>query len=165
VLTPKRRKKLQKKLDTKHGYRAYGDQDVAVRENECGRGVYAVRRFLPGEIVMNVEGQFIRTEGYSGSEYLVELTKEWSLEPAIPAVFINHSCSPNTDLVQFSDFEMLIVAVCNIEPGTEITFDYRWAAHEGTPECKCGSPNCRGWVCDATEVKKAKKIAAKRKKP
>ena len=76
MLTPKRRKKLQKQLDTKHGYRAYGDQDVAVRENECGRGVYAVRRFLPGEIVMNVEGQFIRTKGYSCLLYTSDAADE-----------------------------------------------------------------------------------------
>lgn len=164
VLDPKRRKKLQKRLDTEHGYRAYCDHDVEVGKNACGHGVYAVRQFLPGEIVIEVEGQFIRTEGYPGSDYLMELTKEWSLEPCIPAVFINHSCSPNCELVQLSDFEMLIVANCNIEAGTEITFDYRWTAHPWTPECKCGSPNCRGWVCDADEVKKAKKLAGKKKK-
>ena len=164
VLDPKRRKKLQKRLDTEHGYRAYCDHDVEVGKNACGHGVYAVRQFLPGEIVIEVEGQFIRTEGYPGSDYLMELTKEWSLEPCIPAVFINHSCSPNCELVQLSDFEMLIVAICNIESGTEITFDYRWTAHPWTPECKCGSPSCRGWVCDADEVKKAKKLAGKKKK-
>ena len=30
VLDPKRRKKLQKRLDTEHGYRAYCDHDVEV---------------------------------------------------------------------------------------------------------------------------------------
>ncbi|MDA9840535.1 SET domain-containing protein-lysine N-methyltransferase [Rubripirellula sp.] len=164
VLDPKRRKKLQKRLDAEHGYRAYCDHDVEVGTNQCGHGVYAVRQFLPGEIVLEVEGQFIRHKTYPGSNYLMELTKKWSLEPSIPAVFINHSCSPNTELVQLSDFEMLIVAICNIEPGTEITFDYGWIAHEWTPKCKCGAPNCRGWVCNADEVKKAKKLTSKNKK-
>ncbi len=162
VLDPKRRKKLQKRLDAKHGYRNYCDRDVEVGENACGRGVYAARHFLPGEIVMEIQGQLIRRKGYPGSDYLMELTKKWALEPAIPAVFINHSCSPNTELVQLSKFVMLIVANCNIEPKSEITFDYRWIAHEGTPRCKCGSPNCRGWVCDKNEVAKAKKLAGKK---
>jgi len=86
VLSPKRRKKLQKRLDTEHGYRAYCDHDVEVGTNACGHGVYAVRQFLPGEIVIAVEGQFIKTKGYPGSDYLMELTKKWSLEPSIPAV-------------------------------------------------------------------------------
>lgn len=60
------------------------------------------------------------------------------------ADWINHSCAPNAGL----EDEVSLVALCRIEPGEEITFDY--ATADGSPydefDCDCGSPLCRGRV-------------------
>jgi hypothetical protein len=158
-LSHERRKKLQEKVDREYGYREYRDDDVEVREGKCGFGVYAVRQFFPGELVIEITGQLLSQKDYEGSTYVMELDEEWYLEPTIPAAFLNHSCSPNADLLQVTKHTMGLVARCNIEPGTEITFDYQWPAEKWTPKCQCGAPNCRGWVVEKRAVKKMKKIA------
>lgn len=160
ALTTKRRKKLQAKLDKMHSYRTYHDDDVEVHNGgRCGYGLFAARQFLPGELVIEIGGQLLRSEDCSESQYLMELDDQWCLEPAIPGAFLNHSCNPNSELVQLTKRTLGIVAICNIDPGAEIRFDYRWPANEWTPRCQCGAPNCRGWIVDEDEVPKMKKIA------
>ena len=166
-LDKRRRKKLQSKLDKEYRYRDYSDSDVEVLTTKCGKGVFAARQFLPGELVMEITGQLHSRRKYEGSCYVMELDDEWSLEPTIPAAYLNHSCSPNCELLQLTKYSMGLLALCNIEPGTEVTFDYQWDAFDWTPRCKCGAPNCRGWVVAKEAVKKMEKLAKKqdRKKP
>jgi len=165
ALDKRRRKKLQKRLDEDYGYRQYHDDDVEIRQSKCGSGVFAVRRFLPGELVMEVTGQLIRAKDYEGSDFVMELDGKWCLEPAIPAAYLNHSCSPNTELLQLTRHSLGLLALCNIESGTEITFDYQWPALEWIPKCQCGAPNCRGWVVAKEEVKSMRKLAKRARKP
>lgn len=164
TLDKRRRKKLQSKLDREYGYRNYHDEDVEVREGKCGAGVYASRQFLPGELVIEVAGQLLSQKSYEGSHFVMELDDRWYLEPAIPAAFLNHSCSPNCELLQITRYTLGLIAICNIEPGTEITFDYQWPAQKWVPRCRCGAPNCRGWVVEAASVEKMKKIAKRTKR-
>lgn len=67
-----------------------------------------------------------------------------SILPDEPADFINHSCNPNAGLRG----QVVLVAMCPIAPGEEITFDYAMA--DSTPYdefiCACGAENCRGKV-------------------
>ncbi len=60
------------------------------------------------------------------------------------ADWINHSCMPNAGL----NGQIVLVALRDIQPGEEITFDY--AMSDGTAydefDCMCGSPDCRGYV-------------------
>jgi hypothetical protein len=74
--------------------------------------------------------------------------------------FINHSCSPNA-VTQKWDVNGLgcigIFAKVDIEPGTEITFDYQYERYGGkSQKCYCGAPNCSGFLGskpkDAIEV-------------
>tara|TARA_R110002167_G_scaffold39824_1_gene122731 strand:+ start:637 stop:1152 length:516 start_codon:yes stop_codon:yes gene_type:complete len=160
----KRREKLQKKVDKTHGLRNYHDDDVEVRKGKYGLGVYAARQFLPGEFVFEVTGQLLPHENYNGSDYVMELNEQWYLEPTTPAAFLNHSCSPNSELVQLTKHSLGLVAVCNIEPESEIVFDYQWEPHEGTPQCRCGALNCRGWVVAADSVHKMTKSKKKARK-
>ena len=57
-LDKRRRKKLQSKVDKHYGYREYFDDDVEVRTSKHGKGVFAARQFLPGELVMEITGQY-----------------------------------------------------------------------------------------------------------
>ena len=59
--------------------------------------------------------------------------------------FINHSCDPNAGVTWNGDIATL-VAIQNIEPGEEITFDYGTVNPPGdnfTFSCSCGAANCR----------------------
>jgi len=162
-LSKKSRRKLQDKLEKDFGYRRYFDDDIEVKDRggKVGCGVFAARQFMPGELVMEVTGQLWHRKDYEGSTYVMELDKKLYLEPAIPAAFVNHSCSPNVELVKITDHSLGFVAMVNIEEETEVTFDYQWEAKDWIPQCKCGSPNCRGWVVGLSELKKMKRIAAK----
>jgi SET domain-containing protein len=165
-LNKKRRKKLQAVVDKDYPYRCYEDRDVYVHDHggKLGWGVFASRQFYPGELVFEITGQLISASEYDGSTYAMHLDDQWYLEPSIPGAFVNHSCSPNCHMVQLTDTTNGLVAVCNIEPGTELTFDYQWEAQWWIPRCKCGARNCRGWVVAESEVKKMKRLAAKKKK-
>lgn len=60
------------------------------------------------------------------------------------ADWVNHACEPNAGLLG----QIMLVALRDIYPGEEVTFDY--AMSDGSPydefECNCGSPACRGFV-------------------
>ena len=57
------------------------------------------------------------------------------------AMFINHSCEPNSVILG----RTRIVALSTIEPGDEVTFDYStnvgWDGF--MMQCRCGAPRCR----------------------
>ena len=54
--------------------------------------------------------------------------------------FFNHSCNPNAGI----NGQIFLVAMREIEPGEEITFDYAFCELDKPPfKCHCGSQNCR----------------------
>ncbi len=163
-LDKRRRKKLQARVDREYGYRAYCDDDVEVQQGKCGAGVHAVRQFLPGELIIEIRGQLLPKKTYDGSTFVMDLDEKWFLEPTIPAAFLNHSCNPNAELLQITRYTMGLIALCNIQPRSEITFDYQWPALDWIPECQCGAPTCRGWVVGADEVKEMRRLAKRRPK-
>lgn len=66
--------------------------------------------------------------------------------------FMNHSCSPNTKMVYFSETQYNIVAIKHIMPNTELTCDYNCLDNNFTGiknignfefSCNCKSQNCR----------------------
>ncbi len=165
-LSKKRRRQLQTAIDHDYGYRRYLDRDVYVHDHggKLGCGVFAARQFLPGELVFEITGQLIAASAYDGSTYAMNLDEDWYLEPTIPGAFINHSCSPNCDMLQITDTSNGLVARCNIETGTELCFDYQWDAQWWIPRCRCNAKNCRGWVVGESEVKKMKRLSERNKK-
>ena len=57
--------------------------------------------------------------------------------------FINHSCDPNAGVVG----QIILVAMREIQPDEEITFDYATTDTQLPGfRCNCGSENCRGWI-------------------
>lgn len=61
-----------------------------------------------------------------------------------PADYVNHSCDPNSGL----SGQIALVAMCEIAPGEEISFDYAMSDVTDYDEfqCECGAPDCRGVV-------------------
>jgi hypothetical protein len=84
------------------------------------------------------------------------------------ARFFNHSCDPNCEST-VEKKRVYIEAIRDIEPGTELTYDYQIYREEGDPEnidevfaCRCGFPNCRGTMLWPPEPKKPRKKAKKK---
>ncbi len=68
-----------------------------------------------------------------------------------PAQYINHSCNPNCELVQWGVDglpRMSFFAKKNIKSGMEFTFDYNWDWVSGQLQtvCLCRSNNCDGYI-------------------
>jgi hypothetical protein len=58
-------------------------------------------------------------------------------------LFINHSCEPN---VGFGG-NVVLVAMRDVDAGEELTTDYAmFDDYEGSMDCTCGRPTCRGRV-------------------
>ncbi|XP_050473903.1 histone-lysine N-methyltransferase NSD2 isoform X3 [Bombus huntii] len=64
--------------------------------------------------------------------------------------FMNHSCSPNCETQKWTvngDTRIGLFALCDIECGEELTFNYNLACDGETRKpCLCGAPNCSGFI-------------------
>ncbi|XP_015436181.1 PREDICTED: histone-lysine N-methyltransferase NSD2 isoform X1 [Dufourea novaeangliae] len=64
--------------------------------------------------------------------------------------FMNHSCSPNCETQKWTvngDTRIGLFALCDIEPGEELTFNYNLACDGETRKpCLCGASNCSGFI-------------------
>lgn len=82
------------------------------------------------------------------TEFCVDATRSGNL-----AHLLNHSCSPNcaSRTISVKDANsnpvdhVIIFALRDIEPGEELTYDYRFCGEEILP-CSCGAPECRSMV-------------------
>ncbi|MET9301291.1 SET domain-containing methyltransferase [Micromonospora aurantiaca] len=119
-------------------------EGVTIRETAGkGRGVYATRHFTAGELV--VRGWPERTEPYRTRH---SFQKDWDLHVELDetARSINHSCSPNTGVVDNDLGGYDFVALRPISSAEEITWDYETTEYESVAveNCLCGSAACRG---------------------
>jgi len=84
------------------------------------------------------------------------------------ARFFNHSCDPNCEST-VDKRRVFIEAIRDVEPGTELTYDYQIHREDDDPQnidevfaCRCGFPNCRGTMLWPTERKPKRKKAKKK---
>jgi SET domain-containing protein len=125
-----------------------------LRSDISGRGLIATEAIRAAEVVAVKGGHLVTTDvmralpdplGNSEIQvadglHLVALDVD---EYEGVMLFINHSCEPN---VGFGG-NVVLVAMRDIEPGEELTTDYAlFDDHDGSMECRCGSPACRGRV-------------------
>ncbi|MDD5066936.1 MAG: SET domain-containing protein, partial [bacterium] len=109
-----------------------------------GQGVFALRNFKKGEIVLQwdishtLSEEKVKKISSEGKKYISFLKGKYIIMQE-PEKYVNHSCEPNTTAKYFCD-----VAVRDIMKDEEITADY---AEELPPrtymECRCGSRKCR----------------------
>ncbi|WP_081726250.1 SET domain-containing protein-lysine N-methyltransferase [Mesorhizobium sp. L103C105A0] len=108
-----------------------------------GRGVFAARDFLPGEIV--VIGLIDRMEKDRTTN---SFQLDWNVHALFqePAVIVNHSCDPNLAIVpnRFGAYDF--VCIEQISSGGEVTWNYATSEFEciGVSVCLCSSENCQG---------------------
>ncbi|RYZ01846.1 MAG: SET domain-containing protein-lysine N-methyltransferase [Myxococcales bacterium] len=121
-----------------------------------GRGVFARRRFEPGDVVVPYAPAQRRlelgsAEADAAAETKLTLVSEsaWVIVPdtSVPGGWLcNHSCRPNAAI--YSDGEGQIRCLRPIHPGEEVTIFYGWVTFND-PErdpWRCASPRCRGYI-------------------
>ena len=130
-----------------------------------GLGVFADAPVNRGRAVGQVLGD-LKPADYR-SHYCVEFAGA-VLEPKEPYRFLNHSCDPNCEFVEWEIedqegsvlgetprsrkvFELWLHALRDVQKGEELTIDYGWSWRFAIP-CKCGVPTCRGWICRLDEL-------------
>jgi len=121
-----------------------------------GRGVFARRRFEPGDVVVAYAPKQRRLDADDPEAVAAAATKLSLLserrfvivpDVSVPGGWLcNHSCEPNAAL--YSDGEGRIQCMRSILPGEEVTIFYGWVT-ENQPErdpCRCGASNCRKFI-------------------
>jgi len=111
-----------------------------------GRGVFARRRIVAGEVILEFAGMVLNRAQVREDDYHLQIDEDRYLGASGQADdYVNHSCEPNAG---FAD-SLRLVAQRDIEPDEEITWDYSCAIDEadfaGFP-CQCGAARCRGRV-------------------
>lgn len=128
----------------------YRDESIA------GRGVFARRRFEPGDLVVPYAPKQRRLAADDPAAIAAADTKltllsegAWVIVPdvSVPGGWLcNHGCEPNAAL--YSSGEGRIRCVRTILPGEEVTIFYGWVT-QNEPErdrCLCGAARCRGTI-------------------
>ena len=117
-------------------------------------GIYAGESIPPRRKIIEYTGEHIsrretkRRAGQREFNYLFTLDPYWCVDGAVGgsgAEFINHSCDPNC-YASIQKGHILYMSARLIQPGEELTIDYRFDPHVERVPCACGSMNCRGTI-------------------
>lgn len=148
-----------------------------------GKGVFAKRPIRKGAKVIEYTGKIVtqkeadeigtNTVGGHTHTMLFTVDDDRVIDGNVggDARFINHSCDPNCEAVQYDD-QIFIESLRAIPQGQELTYDYHLQVPGKITEkvrqeyvCFCGSPKCRGTQI-AQEIldKQAKKDKKKKEK-
>ena len=132
---------------------------IEVRESAVhGHGVYATHFIPKGTRIIEYTGQRVSWEAAPDDEndphtFNFGLENGEVINPEVDgnnARWINHCCNPNCEAIE-QDNRIFIYAMCDIEPGEELFYDYAMEIDESITEeskrkfaCHCGASNCRG---------------------
>lgn len=155
-----------------------------VRESDVqGLGGFAIRWIRAGERIVEYVGERISHEvadaryddeaGERHHTFLFTVDDDTVIDAAVDgneARFINHSCEPNCEAVDYRG-RIFIEALRDIAPGEELFYDYNFELDEPITDelrkrypCHCGAPGCRGTILVEPEPKKKKKKRKKSRK-
>ena len=129
-------------------------QSITTQETKHGKGVFALRPFSKGEVILQAKGPILDDDDFEDGSYedchclqIGERTYIGSSGEIDD--FVNHSCDPNAGyrvVGQQAD----LIAIRDIQVGEEITFDYSTSMHNDANEmdCQCGTSQCRKRIRD-----------------
>lgn len=127
---------------------------LEIRESRIhGRGVYALEPIPPRRKVIEYTGERINRRetsrrGLGRITYLFTLDDYWTIDGAVGgsgAEIINHCCDPNLYSCVHKG-HILYMSRRVIQPGEELTVDYRFSDKIETVRCRCGARACRGTI-------------------
>jgi len=151
------------------------------RSGVHGHGIFA-RDFIPqdGRVIEYTGERITKREaerreearlarkaaGGDGCVYVFEVTSRHDIDgdvPWNPARHINHSCEPNCE-AQHGRGRIWIVALRDIAPGEELTYDYGFDYGEAWDHpCRCGSKRCAGYIVNSGQRWRVRRVLAARK--
>ncbi len=117
-------------------------------------GVYAEEVIPKGRKIIEYTGEKIsrretkRRYAERAENYLFTLNSYWTVDGAVGgsgAEYINHSCEPNC-FAEIVKEHILYKSKRAIQPGEELTVDYRFDTDVDRVDCKCGMAACRGTI-------------------
>ena len=133
------------------------------KSNIHGWGLIAKKPVKAGSMVIEFRGEIVkphvadlREKAYDDANidcYLLKADEKTVIDTTMRgniARFTNHSCNPNmyTKIVSVDGSNHIIFfARVDVQPGEEMTYDYRFDAESGKVPCYCGAHNCRGFLC------------------
>jgi SET domain-containing protein len=127
---------------------------LKIRKSRIHRfGVYAVEPIPAHRKVIEYTGEKIsrretKRRGEGSVTYLFGLDNYWTIDGAVGgsgAEIINHSCEPNL-CSSIRQGHILYYSKRAIQPGEELTIDYRFSDEIERVQCACGAPQCRGVI-------------------
>jgi SET domain-containing protein len=127
---------------------------LKIRKSKIHRfGVYAEERIPAHRKVIEYTGEKIgrretKRRGAGSITYLFGLDNYWTIDGAVGgsgAEIINHSCEPNLRS-SIRQGHILYFSKRVIQPGEELTVDYRFSTETDSVRCVCGSRQCRGVI-------------------
>ncbi len=156
---------------------------VIKKSTIAGRGAFATRRIRTGQRIVEYIGERIthveadrRYDDEAMPEhhtFLFAIDGTHVIDGSVngnDARFINHSCDPNCEAVD-EDGHIFVEAIKNIQPGSELTYDYQFERGEDDDEldesrypCRCGTARCRGTILAPRAPAKRQRAAGKGKK-
>jgi uncharacterized protein len=137
---------------------------IVVRDSRLhGLGVFAARRIVRGTRIIEYYGERVshaeadrrygERDALDNHTFLFIVDARTVIDAGVggnEARFINHACTPNCESV-IENRRVFIDAICTIEPGEELTYDYQIARDADDPPdidtifaCRCGGARCRG---------------------
>lgn len=147
-----------------------------------GMGVFALRDIAKGERIMPYLGEKIdkaesnrrglameakaKIDG-GGSVYIFELDENFDIDGNFEyndARYINHACRTNCEAV-LEDGQIWIRATRDISGGEELLYNYAYALENFLDHpCKCGFPECVGYIVAIEDRMKLRKLLRGRTK-
>ncbi|MEY2936343.1 MAG: hypothetical protein RL033_7092 [Pseudomonadota bacterium] len=133
---------------------------LSLRATAAGKGIFARKTFRKSQIIGHMRGRLIMGDDYD-PDYVVDMGELGVLDPMAPFRYLNHSCEPNCELMEWETEdrtkpEIWVHAIRTVRPSDQLTIDYGWPADSAIP-CLCGSPTCRGWVVDQSELERVRR--------
>ncbi|CDK27526.1 unnamed protein product [Kuraishia capsulata CBS 1993] len=149
--------------------KAYAAGYEVVSTGNKGNGLRATRSYKPHDLIIEYIGEVLdqkevakrlkdssRLKQLGPSHfYFLSLEKGLSIDSkkrGSLARFVNHSCSPNSEMQKWYILGEprigLFAGPNGVSAGEEITYDYNfdWFPSAEPQKCLCGSPRCRGTI-------------------
>ncbi|MCA9478388.1 MAG: SET domain-containing protein-lysine N-methyltransferase [Nanoarchaeota archaeon] len=149
---------------------------IIITSSKFGKGAIAAVDIPKGTKIIQYKGKLVSKElgeklsdkhrdqitpiG-TGTLWLFTLNDNYDIDgsrQANEARYINHSCEPNCEAINYDDEEIWIESIKDIKKGEELNYDYGFDEPDERFPCFCGSKNCRGWIVSSEyEFKKGEK--------